>query len=419
LSTRQQNLNDILESIIDLARLEFSKPIDVEECEEELAAIAAGINMLGEELQDKVVSRDYLDQLIQSINEMLFVLRPGRTIRSMNRAVSVLLGYSSPELVGHSFDELLVQDKPTAPTIGQYMTAKDGTLIPVVLSESSILNEDGSVFELIYVVRDIRDIKAVEQELTEVNEQLFQSGKLSALGELAAGVAHELNQPLNVINIIAGGLRRDLNDAKFDESHLAAQLNDISGQVKRMAEIIDHMRIFTRNADGVLNETLDASEICNSALMFFRAQSAAHGTEMVEELATDLPPIRGNALRLEQVVMNLLANARNSVEESGKSGRVSVKTFLGGGERGGEVGAVIIEISDNGPGVPKHLEQKIFEPFFTTKSPGQGTGLGLSISRRIVEEHQGRLSLTNRVGQGATFRIALPVSWAPETSTMG
>jgi signal transduction histidine kinase len=116
--------------------------------------------------------------------------------------------------------------------------------------------------------------------------------------------------------------------------------------------------------------------------------------------------------------MNLIANARKSVEDSGKpQKRVVVSTFMGQTGRG-ELGAAVIEVSDNGLGVPKELEQRIFEPFFTTKRPGEGTGLGLSIARRIIEEHQGRIALVNREGEGVTFRIALP-AYYPEEEKRG
>jgi signal transduction histidine kinase len=408
---RKRTLDDILESILKLARLDFSSPLRVDDQEgerAEVAAVAAGITMLGEELQDKIVSRDYLDQLLQSIEEMLFTLTPDRTIKRVNRSVQALLGYDREELVGVPFDELVIEESGLVPSIGQQIRSKGGALVPIALSESDILDGCGNVFEVICVVRDIADIKAVEDELKQVNQQLYQSVKLSALGELAAGVAHELNQPLNAMNLIVGGMLREIARGPFDESSLDERLTEIGTQITRMAELIAHMRAFSRTTDGEDFEALDISKVCGSALTLFQPHCDTYGIEIVAELAP-LPPVLGNSIRLEQMFINLIANACHAVENVGEvNKRIRVAAFESHRSLAAAA-AVNVEISDNGPGVPDSLAQKIFEPFFTTKQPGDGTGLGLSIARKIIEDHQGSITLTSRMGEGTTFRVALPI----------
>lgn len=383
---------EIPESITDLV----GRGIDNHPRDDE---IVAGIALLSGQLQNKFVSRHYHDQIIQSISEMLFTLAPNRTIKNVNRSAQVLLGYAQEELVGAVIDELVVEQ---AMSPGQQIRRKDGTLVPVVASESNILDERGNLLEIACVVRDLTDIRAVEGDLKRISQQLFQAAKLTALGELAAGVTHELNQPLNAVNIVLGGLLREIDRGCLDEASLRKQLLAVGDQVTRMAELINHMRTFARTTDGRKDEMLDLSALCDSALKFFRPHCDTHGIEVITTLAPSLPPVLGNSIRLEQVLVNLFANARYAVEEAGGTNkRIRVSTF--GGER-----EVNVEVADSGTGVPNRLMQRIFEPFFTTKPPGDGTGLGLSIARKIIEDHRGTLTLINRVGDGATFRIALP-----------
>ena len=243
------------------------------------------------------------------------------------------------------------------------------------------------------------------RELQESTMQLIQAEKLVALGELAAGVGHELKQPLNTIKIISQSILRDIEKKRFDEQSARDDLPEIIHQVDKMAEIIDHMRVFTRRPGEVTNETVDLNLVIGDALKFVGQQLKDHNIALVTELDGDLSKVLGDSVRLEQVVINLINNARYAVEKNGKEEkRIEIRTGPGSDGQ-----TVTLEVKDNGIGIPEHAKQKIFQPFFTTKEPGKGTGLGLSISKKILDEHRGTLEFFSQAGEGTLFRLALPV----------
>ncbi len=243
------------------------------------------------------------------------------------------------------------------------------------------------------------------RELQESTMQLIQAEKLMALGELTASVAHELKQPLNSIKIISQAILRDIDKKRFDEQGAREDLPDIIHQVDKMAEIIDHMRVFTRRPIGVSNEMVDLNLVIGDALKFVAQQLKDHNIEIVKGLDFDLPKVFGDSIRLEQVVVNLINNARYAVDKNGKEQkRIEVRTG-----KGSDGQTVFLEVKDNGMGIPDDVKKKIFQPFFTTKEPGKGTGLGLSVSKKILDEHKGTLEFFSNAGEGALFRLLMPV----------
>ena len=243
------------------------------------------------------------------------------------------------------------------------------------------------------------------RELQESTLQLVQAEKLMALGELTASVAHELKQPLNSIKIISQAILRDIDKKRFDEQSAKDDLPEIIHQVDKMAEIIDHMRVFTRRPIDVPNEMVDFNLVIGDALKFVGQQLKDHNVDIVIELDSDLPNVLGDSVRLEQVIINLINNARHAVEKNGKEEkRIEVRTG-----KGSDGETVSVEVKDNGIGIPEEAKKKIFQPFFTTKEPGKGTGLGLSVSKKILDEHKGTLEFFSNAGEGALFRLLVPV----------
>ena len=248
-----------------------------------------------------------------------------------------------------------------------------------------------------------RRLETSSQELKAATVQLIQSEKLSALGELTAGVAHELNQPLNGIKIIAQSLLRDIRKERLDVDELDQELAEVVFQVDKMSEIIDHMRIYSRRTEGSTMEMIDVNSIIEGANRFLYQQLTNHNIKVVKKFESNLPQVLGDPIRLEQVAMNLITNAKKAVDSSGNGDKtIEIKTYQDNG------GHVIFEVSDNGVGIPPDKLKLIFEPFYTTREKGEGTGLGLSISNTIIEEHQGRIELASKVGEGTTFKVILP-----------
>ena len=267
-----------------------------------------------------------------------------------------------------------------------------------------ITNQTGAIEYFSGVFFDITKQKQAEEKLQQIESHLVQSEKLSALGELTAGVSHELNQPLNGIKITSQSLLRDIKKNRLAEVELEEDLTEIVKQVNKMAEIINHMRTYTRNTEGSSSEMIDISTVIEGPFKILDQQLKTHGIEVIKDFAPGLPEVMCDPIRLEQVFMNLITNAKGSVESCGKENkRIEIRAYESDDSQ-----SVEVTVKDNGEGIPEHLRQKIFQPFFTTKEPGKGTGLGLSVSHTIIEEHRGRIELESKVGEGTTFKVILP-----------
>ncbi|MDW8107856.1 MAG: ATP-binding protein, partial [Armatimonadota bacterium] len=238
--------------------------------------------------------------------------------------------------------------------------------------------------------------------------QLIQSSKLASLGTLASGVAHELNQPLAIIRAIAQqNLEMLQSNSSLDAPQLETLREDLQivhRQTVRMSQIIQHLRAFARKPREVF-EPVNLNEVAQNALILLREQLRNRGIALVERYAPDLPPVLGEANSLEQIVINLLTNARDALEGC-ENGQVVIET---GVYNDGRRTYAELRVRDNGPGVPPEIRSQIFDPFFTTKDPNKGTGLGLAISLEIAQKHKGMLMLSD-TQQGAEFVLRIPVA---------
>jgi C4-dicarboxylate-specific signal transduction histidine kinase len=240
------------------------------------------------------------------------------------------------------------------------------------------------------------DISEKEIKKLEKRTQLIQASKMSTLGEMASGVAHELNQPLNVIRMGATFLSKMIKKGqKIEDEELKTVTEEIVGQVDRASAIINHMRDFSRI--GVKTTKLDVNVPIRNIFGILGQQFKVRNIELELDLDDNLPNIMADSNKLEQVLLNLVVNARHAIEEKDKpGGKVTIKSFS-------DRGHVAISVSDTGNGISEHILDKIFEPFFTTKKVGVGTGLGLSISYGIVKDYGGTIDVKTEVGVGTTF----------------
>ncbi|CBE67556.1 MAG: HAMP domain-containing protein [Candidatus Methylomirabilis oxygeniifera] len=252
-----------------------------------------------------------------------------------------------------------------------------------------------------------RKVEERTETLRETQAQLIQSGKLAAVGTLAAGVAHELNQPLMIIRGYAQEL---LTDERVASEEIRDDLRRIEAQTTRMAAIINHLRDFSRESKG-RREVTDLNRLVREALAFLGQQLKAHDVVVVQELDPALPTVWVDPLQIEQVLLNLITNARDAMESTGM-GAITIRTDVVSGSR------VALSVTDTGPGIPEEIRTRIFDPFFTTKEVGKGTGLGLSICHGIIEEHGGALIMESSVadGRGARFTMILPQAVLDETT---
>jgi Signal transduction histidine kinase regulating C4-dicarboxylate transport system len=246
----------------------------------------------------------------------------------------------------------------------------------------------------------------------ETEQQLIQASKMATLGEMATGMAHELNQPLSVIKTAASFIRRKVERGEeLARDILATLTEEIDSHVDRASRIINHLREFGRKPEMKL-EPVDAGEIMRRALDIFSQQLKLREIEVVLDIDPDLPPVLADAGRLEQVFINMLINARDAIEDKWEAAK-------GHGEAPGDPKRIVlsaraqgrdvrVEIADTGCGIQPGVLDKIFEPFFTTKRVGKGTGLGLSISYGIIKDCGGSIRAESAPGHGTSFIITLP-----------
>jgi len=247
------------------------------------------------------------------------------------------------------------------------------------------------------------------EELKQTQAQLIQAAKLSSIGELSAGVAHELNQPLMVIRGHAQMLLKKLSP----EMDFYEEMELIEKNTKRLMRIINHLRIFSRQSDANFM-ALDVNNVIENAFLMIAEQLRLKEIEIDQKLNPDLPEVRGDENQLEQVLLNLITNARDAIEQrkESDSDTSTVSKKLAVETRYAESNGKYVEIlvSDTGCGIQKEDVHKIFDPFFTTKDVGSGTGLGLSISYGIIQDHMGNIEVSETGSEGTTFCIKLPIA---------
>lgn len=279
----------------------------------------------------------------------------------------------------------------------------------VSLSFSTITANDERL--IILLVRDLSMRKRLEDEKEEMQRQLYESAKLASLGELSAGVAHEINNPLNGIINFA----QLLKDEPVERTEFEHQMIDgIIDEGGRIAEIVRGLLTFARHDENEPRQ-VNLAEIINTSIALFGRQFAKDGVRVEIDIVPDLPPVRGDVSRLRQVIVNMISNAHHALKAKRAAAteekifRITaqpVEKFAGGSSQGM---LVRLEFYDNGTGINRKDIPRVFDPFFTTRRDSGGTGLGLSISFGIVRDHGGTITVSSEEGQYTRFQIELPL----------
>ncbi len=415
-----------------------------------------------------ISERIYMEESLLILYKAIGVMQTGLTItgadgiiRYTNNAVDDMHGYIPGELIGKDVRVFSPNDRQNLPGMEELMKLqswsresinirKDGTLFPVYLKSDFVSGESGDPIAVVTSCEDIRERKEMEEKLKSYNEhlesevkkrtseiselyeelvksqeQLIQSEKLASIGQLAAGIAHEINNPLGFVHSNIGNLQKFTNKIlgllenyelfdlpekirseverqkeQINYDYIKERLKKIIERSKhgidRMKEIVQGLKTFSRVDASELNE-LNINNALDISLSLM-ANEYKNRIEIVRNYG-DIPEVSCYCGKINQVLINLLINACQAIKGSGE---IRIDTSAEGH-------MVSIEISDTGVGIPEEILDKIFDPFFTTKPVGTGTGLGLSISRNIIKQHKGELSVQSEEGKGSRFIIRLPV----------
>jgi PAS domain S-box-containing protein len=335
-------------------------------------------------------------------------------IIDMNQRAKDIYGYKVQELYGTSFLELGDPDDDEVISGLRYLSREHSMLF----SKRRHYKKGGHPFFVNIIVSYAEYggknvIIANTTDITEIVEketQLIQASKMTTLGVMAAGMAHEINQPLNVIQICADFFLKMLKKgAPIPDDDLKSMANDIVENVARASKVIKHVRDFARQTEVVRNK-LFINEPIKDIFKVLGHQLKVHQIDLKLELDENIPPIMADHNRIEQVFINLVTNAIDAMDEKAAKHNdksiekvLTIKSWF-------ENGYVAVTVTDTGIGMSDEVKDKLFEPFFTTKKTGKGTGLGVSISYGIIKDYEGKIEVQSKVGVGTTFKVGFPAA---------
>ncbi len=364
-------------------------------------------------LQDDALGlRDYQARLLESANALILGIDRAWRITVCNRALLDLIGLSRGEVLGRDVRDFISSEQRqhltsafAAALAGQHHTAV--TVLLPSRDEAAAVRMVRTVWSIAPVGRAgapggaIEAVVAIGQDQSKVEalqQQVVRAERLATLGELAAGVVHELNNPLTSVTVYADYLVRKLEAQGADGADIE-KLRRIGASAQRILRFSRDLVQYARPSGRDL-EPVDLAGVVRQSVSICEHLFERSYVELGVDIDPELPVISAVSGQLEQVLINLITNAVHAVEEGGK---ISVRAWSQGPS------SVILEVGDSGPGVPEPAREKIFEPFYTTKADGKGTGLGLPIVRNIVEQHGGEISVDRSDLGGASFRVILPV----------
>jgi two-component system sensor kinase FixL len=356
---------------------------------------------------------DALHALLDAAVDAIVIIDSHGGIVTFNHAAERMFGYAQNEVLGQPVDTLMPEPYRSGHArylqryletgekrvigIGRELQGRhsSGRVFPIWLSigEAAV---DGTR-RFVGIIRDLSVQKAAEEERRALEARLAHVSRFSLMGEMAAGIAHEINQPLSAIVTYSQAARRLLENPAAEKDALDKACANISQQVHRASQVIENLRNFIRKHD-VVKEALDLNNVIADVMTLVLADTNRAGIAVSTQLAESLPRVEADAIQLQQVLLNLTRNAVDAMQMH-KAGGIRISTFAGQGEVG-------FQVRDHGTGVSSRLGQAIFDPFVTTKP--EGLGVGLAISRTIVQNHGGKLTYTDNPGGGAVFTVSLP-----------
>ncbi len=364
-----------------------------------------------------VRERDRANRYLEAAQTILLALNTEGRITLINRKGCEILGCDESSLLDRDWFETAVPpgERATAAENLRRLVQEDSHLpyetefhiqgrtgVPRLIAWRCLVvtEPDGSVTGVLCSGDDVTDSRRAQREAHDAHERMMHVSRLATVGEMAAGISHELNQPLAAITTYAQAARRLLAALNFQDADVLEALEQIAGQALRAGEIIRRLRNLVRNRE-TQREPTHINDLIEELGTLTRADARLHDVRVKLDLASGLPPIALDAIQVQQVLLNLVRNAVQALQFAPSSDReILISTALNGDHE------IEIKVCDTGTGVSSDMLDRLFMPFATTKS--DGTGLGLAISRSIIEAHEGKLQYVPNVPRGACFVIRLP-----------
>jgi two-component system sensor kinase FixL len=360
----------------------------------------------------------YFVTLLNAAVDAIIVIDQNGRIEIFNKAAEEIFGYVASEILGENVSSLMPEPDRSAHDqyLNNYNTSKNPKIIgigrevvglhkngikfPVFLSVGEVAGTETPRF--IGIIRDLSEHQRLEREVTKMQSELAHATRLSELGEMTAGIAHEINQPLTAISTYANACHRMLVNEQIDAEELLNTLHLITDQAQRAGEVVRRLRAFTKKRVGQ-RQFLEINTIIEGTVRLVEADVRARNFNLCKSLTPELPKVFADNIQIQQVVLNLIRNAMDAMENvpSGEN-IVTIETNLG------DDNCVRVSVSDQGIGLTEDNGEKIFDSFFTTKVTG--TGIGLSISRSIITAHGGILNYSPNQEGGVTFYFTLPAA---------
>jgi PAS domain S-box-containing protein len=340
--------------------------------------------------------KDFSENIVESLNVGVLAVDLGGMVESWNTRMEQLFGVKRQDAVGHQLRALLPEelaaeiaarrDEEQITGIYKQRLHHQGKFLTLNVSITPLVSKSGERIGRLLLFDDVTQRERMEEQMT-------QTEKLTSLGLLAAGVAHEVNTPLAVISNYIQMLAKQMPDD--DPRH--AIIDKIVKQTFRASEIVNNLLNFSRTGAADLAD-IDVNRVVEETLSLVAHPLKTSQIHIVKQLGESLPPVRGSANKLQQVFLNLFLNARDAMPAGGM---LEIRTAA-------HNGSVEVEVADTGAGIPREHIHRIFDPFFTTKSNGRGTGLGLSVSYGIIKEHAGKIDVRSTPGKGTSFHVEFP-----------
>ncbi len=362
--------------------------------------------------------KEFVERVVQSsVSAIVAADRNGKIIL-MNQAAEELFGYTTWDILNKKTAEDLypkgkakeimskLRDeknggKGKLPSTNISILNSDGEEIPVEITAAIIYNEHNREIATMGIYNDLRERLAVEEKLRKAQDRLIQSEKLASIGQLAAGVAHEINNPLTGILFYANLMLEKMNENDPDREGMTYIIEDVN----RCKNIVKNLLAYSRQASSD-KRVVQINELVEQSLMLIRDQKLFRNIKIVKEMGDEVMMTEIDINHLNQAIINLVMNA---VAAMGNKGVLTFRTYRNKAEK-----KIFLEIADTGHGIPDEIISKIFDPFFTTKEPGKGTGLGLSTAYGIVKENGGGVRIKETSPEGTTFLVELPLFIAEE-----